>query len=484
MFKFLTSVTALLAISWIALAEARAQKADPRFDAIATLAQARMKEHRVPGVAIGIIDNGVVTIRGLGITNVEDPLAVTEHTVFPIASISKTFAATAVMRLVEQGKLDLKAPVRKYLPEFRVADEAVSRDVTVWHLLTHTAGWEGQVSGPERGEETLKNFVATITGLMQLAPPGAAWSYNNAGFSVAGRVIESVTGMSINRAIRDLVFTPLGLAHAGTTAGDFIANRFAPGHAVRGDGPATLQRPFAPSTSVTAGGVGLCMTDLMAYAKFHLGDGTAADGQRVLTRATLESMRTPQLVKQSTDDAIGIGWHLRTLGSLRAASHGGTLGGHILLLEIIPERNFAIAILTNANSGWRLIQDVEREALKVYTGATFPMNHAIAHRGLVETLPAVTPLAQQPNAAPYIGRYVRPSNAVIVRADKGQVVVQTVASNGNVQGEMPIAFFGVDRAVITEGSDRGQTIEFIRSPTGEVNWVRVVGRIAVRDTTQ
>ena len=83
------------------------------------------------------------------------------------------------------------------------------------------------MSGPDRGEDTLRNFVSTITGLMQLAPPGAAWSYNNAGFSVAGRVIEVVTGQSINRAIRELVFTPLGLAHAGTTAGDFIANRFA-----------------------------------------------------------------------------------------------------------------------------------------------------------------------------------------------------------------------------------------------------------------
>ena len=97
-----------------------------------------MREFNVPGVAIGIFDNGVVTTRGLGVTNVEDPLPVTPHTVFPIASISKTFAATMMMRLVEQGKVDLKAPVRKYLPDFKVPDEAVSRDVTVWNLLTHT----------------------------------------------------------------------------------------------------------------------------------------------------------------------------------------------------------------------------------------------------------------------------------------------------------------------------------------------------------
>jgi len=132
-----------------------------------------MREYRIPGVALGIVANGVTTVRGFGVTSVEDPLPVTAHTVFPIVSISKTFAATAMMRLVEQGKVDLRAPVRSYLPDFRVQDEAVSREVTIWHLLTHSSGWEGQVSGPDRGEETLKNFVSTIGGLMQLAPPGA-----------------------------------------------------------------------------------------------------------------------------------------------------------------------------------------------------------------------------------------------------------------------------------------------------------------------
>lgn len=455
---------------------------DPRFDAVASLAEAKMKEFGVPGVAIGILNNGVVTTRGLGITNVEDPLPVTAHTVFPIASISKTFAATAIMRLVEQGKIDLRAPVRKYLPDFHVRDEAASRDVTVWHLVTHLGGWEGQVSGPDRGTETLKNFVesSTVTGLMQVAPPGAAWSYNNAGFSIAGRVIEAVTGTSINRAIRDLVFQPLGLEHAGTTAGEFIVQRFAAGHSTR-NGTPTLQRPFVPSSSVTAGGVGLCITDLLAYARFHLGDGTAANGERVLKRETLELMRTVQAHKQSTDDDIGIAWHLRNVAGVRTASHGGTLAGHILLLEIVPERNFAIAILTNSNVGWRLIQDVEREALKSYLGITYAKNQAIAHRGLVETLPNVEPTAKQPDFGPYVGTYARPSNTVVVRTEGNHLLVQERPTGNRPPGvESPIAFFGPDRAVITDGADRGQSIEFVRDAAGKVTWIRVVGRVAVR----
>jgi len=458
-----------------------AQPGVAKFEAIAALAEAKMREYHVPGVAIGIFDDGRLTTRGLGITNVNNAQPVTENTVFPIASISKTFAATMMMRLVEQGKVDLKAPVRKYLPDFKVRDENVSRDVTIWNLLTHTAGWEGQVSGPERGEDTLRNFTGTVMpDLMQVAPPTAAWSYNNAGFSVSGRVIEAVTGKSINRAIDELVFQPLGLKCAGTTAGDFIVHRFAAPHVNRANEPASMIRPFSPSVSVTAGGVGLCINDLLQYAMFHLGDGRAPNGDRLLSRASIEMMRTTQLHKQSTDDDIGLAWHLRNVGPIRVAAHGGTLGGHILLLELVPERNFAIGILTNSSNGWRLIQDVEREALKAYHGATFPKNYAIAHRGLVETLPNVEPLAAQPDPAPYVGRYLRPMNAVSVRVESGKLIVQEIPNSGNPRPVMPIAFFGPDRAVITDGNDKGQGIEFVRDAAGAVTWVRVVGRVAVR----
>lgn len=451
----------------------------PAFEALASLASTKMKEYGVPGVALGIVAGGQTFIHGLGVTNVEDPLPVTPHTVFPIASISKTFAATAMMRLVEQGKVDLHAPVHTYIPDFKVRDEAVSRDVTVWHLLTHLGGWEGQVSGPDRGTDTLRNFVSTtLPDLMQVAPPGKAWSYNNAGFSIAGRVIEVVTGKSINQAFRDLVFQPLGLEHAGTTAGDFIVQRFASGH-FSVNGHIDLQRPFVPSASVTAGGVGLCMTDLLAYARFHMGDGTSSKGERVLTRASLEAMRTVQAHKQGTDDDIGLAWHIRQVGPIHTYGHGGTLAAHILLLEIVPERGFAIAVLTNSETGWRLIQDVEREALMSYLGAAYSPNQGIAHRGLVETLPSAQPLAAQPDPSPYLGTYVRPRNSYVVRAEGAKLLVEDRSSASRTV-VWPVAFFGADRLVITDGPDRGQSIEFVRDDSGRVNWIRIVGRVAVR----
>ena len=465
----------VLIILLLALAFARpgaplAAQADPKFEQLAALVTQKMTEYGVPGVAFGIVKNGQATVRGFGVTNLDEPQAVTPDTIFPLASISKTVAATAIMRLVEQGKIDLAAPVRKYLPDFKVQDEAASRDVAIWHLLTHTPGWEGQITAPDRGTQTLANFVETMRDLPQLAAPGEVWSYNNAGFTLAGRVIEVVTGQSIHDAIRTLVFEPIGLTHAFTRLEDVATYRFSVPHQTR-SGKTVVTRPMTRSSSVTAGGVSMSLADVLAYGTFHLGDGTGRDGQRVLTRASLELMRTPRLRKNSTDEEIGMAWHLRKVGGVMTAAHGGTLG-HCLLLELVPERNLVLAILTNHADGWRLIQDVERAALTLLEGMTLDPAQAIGHRGVNETMSDAPILARQPDAAPYVGVYRRPpSGTTTVREQNGQLLVDT----------SPIAFYAPDRAVVTSGLQRGNPVEFIRKPDGTIGWVRVVGRIARRD---
>jgi CubicO group peptidase (beta-lactamase class C family) len=211
---------------------------------------------------------------------------------------------------------------------------------------------------------------------------------------------------------------------------------------------------------------------MLAYARFHLGDGTGRDGKPVLTPASLEQMRTPRVRKNSTDEEMGLGWHLRRVGGVMTAAHGGTLG-HILLLELVPERNLAFAILTNHSDGWRLIQDVERAALDVLEGLTLLPSQAIGHRGLNETMPDAPLLATQPDPAPYLGTYRRPplTTSYAVRVENGQLMV----------GTMAVAFYAPDRAVVTTGNQRGSPVEFIRRPDGTVGWVRVVGRIARKD---
>ncbi len=447
-----------------------AGQSDPKLDQISTLITQKMTEYGVPGVAFGIVRNGQATVKTFGVTNVDDPQPITPDTVFALASISKTVTATAMMRLVEQGKVSLDDPVRKYLPDFKIADEATTRDVKIWHLLTHTPGWEGQLSSEDRGVQSLAYFVETMKDLPRLAAPGEVWSYNNAGFVVAGRVIEVVTGQNIHQAFKTLVFDPIGLTRAFTRVEDLATYRFSVAH--RGaPGNVTVSRPLARSTSVAAGGVSMSINDLLAYGRFHLGDGTGKDGKPVLSRASLELMRTPKVRKNATDEEMGIGWHLRKVNGVMTAAHGGTLG-HCLLVELVPERNLVMAILTNHSEGWRLIQDVERASLRILENMPLGSSQSIGHRGVNETLPDATLLAKQPDPAEYVGVYRRPPvgmNTVAVR--DGQLIV-----DNNTVG-----FFAPDRAVMTSGNGRGNPLEFIRDSSGVVRWIRVVGRIARKE---
>lgn len=458
---------------------AAARQPDTRFDDIAALVTAKMAEYRVPGVGLGIVKNGQVVARGFGVTNVDDPQPVTADTVFTIASISKTVTATAVMKLIEQKRADLKAPIQNYMPGFRVQDEQTSREVSFWHLLTHTPGWEGQLSSEDRGAEALAHFATTILrDLPQLAPAGAVWSYNNAGFSLAGRLIEIITERNIHQALRELVFAPLGMTRSFTRIADSITHRVTLGHREQ-NGRTQVIRPYQSTSGTTAGGVMTSISDLMRYAQFHMNDGTAGDGKPFLPKALLQEMQAPQLRKNSTDDEMGAGWHLRRVGGVLTAAHGGTLNGHCLLLQLVPARNLAFTILTNHSDGWRLVQDVEHAILKRYENLALAPNQPIGHRGVNEAMTFHSKaLATQPSLDEYVGTYRRPpSGTVTVRVDAGKLV----AASGNAQTGTTLEFYGKDAAYAIAGSYTGSPYEFVRETDGRVGWIRVNGRIARKD---
>ena len=311
---------ALIGALFAATASApRAQPAaDAVFDTLAGLLTNKMREYRVPGAALGVVRDGHTTIRGLGVTNVEDPLPVTAHTVFPIASISKTFAATAIMRLVEQGKIDLHAPVRTTCPTsaFATKRRAATSPSGICSR-TRRLGRAGVRSGSRRPRRSRTSSRRRSTDLMQVAPPGAAWSYNNAGFSIAGRVIEVVTGKPINRAIRRSrlpAARPRARGHDGV--GEFIVQRFARGHTSTRNGTRRDASVRAVVERQPAGGVAMSHhrpadVRALSHGRRHRRGRRA----RRSTRATLELHAHAAAAQAGHDDDIGIAWHLRTVGS-------------------------------------------------------------------------------------------------------------------------------------------------------------------------
>jgi CubicO group peptidase (beta-lactamase class C family) len=200
---------------------------DPRFRLVCEEILAGMSRCSIPGVSIGVYQNGQEHSAGFGVTSLENPLPVTPSTLFQVGSITKTFTTTALMRLVEMGCLSLDNPVRLYLPSLRLSDENVAARVTLRHLLTHTAGWLGDYFNDfGSGEDALARMVASLVDLPQLTPLGEIWSYNNAAFNVAGRLVEVASGKPYETALKELVLEPLGLQNSYFFADDVITHRF------------------------------------------------------------------------------------------------------------------------------------------------------------------------------------------------------------------------------------------------------------------
>lgn len=461
----------IAACAWLVLflspaAVQNRQAADRAFERLAALVTEKMNEHQIPGVSLGILRDGMITTRGFGVTNVDHPLPVTDRTLFQIGSITKTFTGTAMMRLVDQGKVRLEAPVRTYLPQFAVGDPITSREVTVLDLLTHMSGWEGDVfEDTGDGADAVATYVAKLKNVEQVAPLRRFWSYSNSGFIVAARVIEVVTGRPYDDALRDLVIKPLSLEDSFITPADVMTRRFSVGH-VRGPTGSQVARPWRIDRSLhAAGGVISTPRDLLTYAQFHMSDGAA-----LLSSNTLRRMHAAIVTKEGMDEQMAVAWNVATDGGIRRLFHGGGTNGQQSHLTLIPERRFALAVVFNG--GGSLGQDVVRTALKEYLG-------------LDSRDP--TPSGPQPDLNAYVGRYSRPFADVLVSVENGSMLVQVIRKSGGPGGgpnsgpKVPHAFFAKDNALAMaarSGPQSGARIQFLRDSNGEIAWIRVGGRIA------
>jgi CubicO group peptidase (beta-lactamase class C family) len=310
--------------------------------------------HPVPGVSLGIASGDETILAQFGVTNVDHPLPVDADTIFQIGSITKTFLGTLVMRLVEDGVLDLDVPVRRWLPDLRLRDSDAAARATLRHLLTHTAGWFGDhFVDVGWNDDALARYVASMADLEQQVPLGTEWAYNNAAFGLAGRVVEVAAGEPIEYVMRHRLFVPLGLQRTFLFANSVITYRVAAGHNVF-DGQAQVVRPWAlPRASNCVGGIASTVPDMLRYARFHMGDGTAADGSRYLSPASMELMRSP-LVSGPLGQHRGIAWSVEDVGNVTIIGHGGATFGQQALLWIAPAKRFALAMLTNSSQATQL----------------------------------------------------------------------------------------------------------------------------------
>ncbi len=420
--------------------------------------QAAREQHGVPGAAVGVLEDGVERHEGYGVTSVENPLEVTPATRFQVGSITKTFTGTAICELVARGELDLDRPVREYLPGLVLADAGAAERVTLRHLLSHTGGWFGDYFDDTGwGDDAAAVYVERMRDLPQQTPVGEVWAYNNAGFVLAGRVVELVTGQRFEDAVQELVLAPLELASTTFWPWEVMTERFAVGHVGFGEA-LRVARPWPVNRSAhAAGGIASTTPDLLRYARLHLEPPPA-----------LAPMQEPQAAAAEEGEWVGLTWYGEDrFGTLR---HGGGTNGQLSLLVLVPARSFALALLTNHSPGGLQVVDAALQAAGLGEGEPEPVEDV--------------PLAE------YAGVFETAMDRVtLTPLDGVRIRVESESLGGFPAEDSPPGpqpppteafFYTPERWYIDAGPFQGMRGHFIRGDDGAVRWLRLGGRLYPR----
>lgn len=443
-----------------------AVQAPSRVEELREVVQASLERLRVPGAAVGIINGDEEIVESFGVTSVDHPLPITPETLFLIGSTTKTLTGLMAMKLVEEGKLSLDEPVTTYLPDFTAGDLSMAKNVTLRHLLTHTGGFDGDYfCDYGRGDDALRRAVESMGSLAQIGPTGELWSYCNSGFYVVGRLIEIMTGETYEDAAKRMVFEPLGMNSSYYFPDEIMTYLFAVGHNVLDDEVKTARPWGLPRTSHPPGGIITTIPDNLTYARFLMGDGTTAGGDRVVTRETLELMRTP-VVPSSLEEWMGLTWFSRDYDGLRVYHHGGTVIGQVSSFAFAPDRQFALAMVTNGNKR-ELLSDVTKWAYKTYLGINTPKAEGRE--------------ATNEEAQALAGRYESITNVLTLSLDEGALTLhlepkesarRIMANPPPPPPPMKVGVSRADRIIILDDPLKDVEAEIVNSSDGNT-WLRL-----------
>jgi len=351
----------------------------PEYSSLAAAVQGEAARWNVPGITAAVLLDGERTTAAAGVTNLEQPVPVTPDTRFQVGSITKVFTATAIMALVERGRLDLDAPITEWVPDLPLRHEAGLRALTIRHLLNHTTGFEGDVFfDTGNGDDALAEGMTRFDRLRHWTMPGEILAYCNTGFYLAGRIIELAAETAYEEAVTRLVIDPLGLEQTGFASADLVTWPTASGHTLksRRDGY-TVYRPWAlPRVVNAAGGIVSTVGDLLDFAAMHLNGGVAGAG-RVLSESSTAAMRQRTSRQGVLENGYGIGWNIREVGGATIVGHGGATNGFRATLATIPERGFALAMLTNGDPGTTAMEHIQRWALRHYLDIESPQREVL-----------------------------------------------------------------------------------------------------------
>ena len=451
-----------------------------------------LAEYKIPGVTLGLLTPDGDHFVNLGVTSLENPLPIDSDTIFQIGSTTKTLTSLTCSVLVAQGKLDLDVPVRTYLPEFKLRDESVAAALTTRDVLTHQGGFQGDLfEETGSGDDAVAKVLDILAESPQVVPLRGHWSYNNAGFFVAGRVIEVITGKTYEAAVTELVLKPLGMDHTLFFPSEIMTYRFATGYNKIED-EMVVQRPWMMMRSAAPAGSSCSSTvsDMAKYAHYIMSGtmpGPSAAGEQdkdeqaeAAEPPTLAGMDRAHLWKPvrrigvginsfpGEEGQIGQSWFIDQYEGATIISHGGTTLGHQSDFWVSPDRKVSFIAMTNASNGHAMNRKLSEWVKRELLGLTKPEREEVKpDAGRLES---------------FAGTYevVGQTYKIEAKAEDGQLAL--VIPNTTTGGTENIAlrFIAPERAIVVGGDANGIGVEFL-TKEGEVDFLRFGARLYPRE---
>lgn len=315
---------------------------------------AQMEYRNIPGIAVGIVHDGnLIYARGFGYENLETRAPVTPESLFRIASISKTFTATAVMQLRDAGKLTLENPIEKYLPGFNIGNPFPDApEIRIIHLLTHTSGLPREAGFPywtDRKFPTMQQILDKLPEQEMIYPPGTKYKYSNLGMALLGEIVSVVSGEPYDRYVTEHILKPLGMNNTYVTLNNDLKNRVVTPYSHRfPDGsrkimPLTEARGLTPAANLTSN-----VKDLARYISMQLNTGHNS-GNQVLNGYTLAEMHRVHWLNDNWTSGYGLGFRVWKDDDYTVVGHGGWVAGNRSQISFVPDENVGVVVLTNAD---------------------------------------------------------------------------------------------------------------------------------------
>lgn len=324
------------------------------------MAQALVANQRIPGLAVAIVKDGqILSARGYGITDVKAAEPVDSHTVFRLASLSKSFAGTLTGMLVSEGALRWDSKIVDYMPTLRFANPAAAQQLTVAEVLSHRVGLTNNAFDRDiEGYAEYRDVVGRFASAPMKCQPGTCYAYQNVAFSLVGDVVYAASGQFYNEAVASRIFKPLGMDDASMGLEGIQASpRWAKPH-VRGGGGWTSVMPKPTYYRVSpAAGVNASISDMAQWLLAQTGHRPDVLPQPLLATLQAPVVSTPGELRGSAwrrerlnAAGYGLGWRVYDYAGHRVVFHGGAVQGYRGALALMPERGLGVAILWNSES--------------------------------------------------------------------------------------------------------------------------------------